>query len=81
MNPTQPKSPREAGANSLARRVLRIEADAVVALADRLGAEVEQAVDLILQRRGRVIVSGIGKSGLIVRKLASTLASTGTPAY
>ncbi|MCC4115073.1 KpsF/GutQ family sugar-phosphate isomerase [Aromatoleum toluclasticum] len=81
MNPPQPKSAREAGAISLARRVLRIEADAVVALADRLGAEFEQAVDLILQRRGRVIVTGIGKSGHIGRKLAATLASTGTPAY
>ncbi|MCK9986709.1 MAG: arabinose-5-phosphate isomerase [Azoarcus sp.] len=81
MNPPQPKSAREAGAIALARRVLRIEADAVVALADRLGAEFEQAVDLILQRRGRVIVTGIGKSGHIGRKLAATLASTGTPAY
>ncbi|AKU10548.1 arabinose-5-phosphate isomerase [Azoarcus sp. CIB] len=81
MNPPLPKSAREAGAVSLARRVLRIEADAVIALADRLGAEFEQAVDLILQRRGRVIVTGIGKSGHIGRKLAATLASTGTPAY
>ena len=81
MNPPQPKSARAAGAIALARRVLRIEADAVVALADRLGAEFEQAVDLILQRRGRVIVTGIGKSGHIGRKLAATLASTGTPAY
>ncbi|WP_407279727.1 KpsF/GutQ family sugar-phosphate isomerase [Aromatoleum evansii] len=81
MNPPQPKSAREAGAIPLARRVLRIEADAIVALADRLGAEFEQAVDLILQRRGRVIVTGIGKSGHIGRKLAATLASTGTPAY
>ncbi|NMG43548.1 KpsF/GutQ family sugar-phosphate isomerase [Aromatoleum toluvorans] len=81
MNPPQPKSAREAGAIALARRVLRIEADAVTALADRLGSEFEQAVDLILQRRGRVIVTGIGKSGHIGRKLAATLASTGTPAY
>ncbi|MBD5801806.1 Arabinose 5-phosphate isomerase KdsD [Azoarcus sp. Aa7] len=81
MNPAQPRSAREAGAISLARRVLRIEADAVVALADRLGTEFEQAVDLILQRSGRVIVTGIGKSGHIGRKLAATLASTGTPAY
>ena len=81
MNPPQPKSAREAGAITLARRVLRIEADAVIALAERLGAEFEQAVDLVLQRRGRVIVTGIGKSGHIGRKLAATLASTGTPAY
>ncbi|NMF89748.1 KpsF/GutQ family sugar-phosphate isomerase [Aromatoleum petrolei] len=81
MNPPQPKSAREAGAIALAQRVLRIEADAVIALAERLGAEFEQAVDLILQRRGRVIVTGIGKSGHIGRKIAATLASTGTPAY
>ena len=65
----------------LARKVLRIEADAVLALADRLGAEFERAVELVLQRRGRVIVTGVGKSGHIARKLAATLASTGTPAY
>lgn len=81
MNPPQPKSAREAGVIALARRVLRIEADAVTALADRLGNEFELAVDLILRRRGRVIVTGIGKSGHIGRKLAATLASTGTPAY
>ncbi|ENO89215.1 KpsF/GutQ family sugar-phosphate isomerase [Thauera linaloolentis] len=72
-----PESPTLA----LARRVLRIEAAAVSALADRLGAEFECAVELILRRRGRVIVTGIGKSGHIARKLAATLASTGTPAY
>ena len=66
---------------ALARRVLRIEADAVAALADRIGAEFEQALDIILKRHGRVIVTGIGKSGHIARKLAATLASTGTPAY
>ena len=66
---------------ALARRVLRIEAAAIAALADRLGAEFERAVELILARRGRVIVTGIGKSGHIARKLAATLASTGTPAY
>ena len=66
---------------ALARRVLRIEAAAISALAERLGSEFERAVELILQRRGRVIVTGIGKSGHIARKLAATLASTGTPAY
>jgi arabinose-5-phosphate isomerase len=65
----------------MARRVLRIEADAVAALADRVGAAFEQAVGLILARHGRVIVTGIGKSGHIARKIAATLASTGTPAY
>jgi len=81
MNPPQPQSARDAGAVAMARRVLRIEAEAVAALADRIGGEFELAVDLILQRHGRVIVTGIGKSGHIGRKLAATLASTGTPAY
>lgn len=65
----------------LARRVLEIEADAVRALADRLGDAFTAAVGLILASRGRVIVSGVGKSGHIGRKFAATLASTGTPAY
>lgn len=66
---------------NMARRVLRIEAEAVNALAERLGPEFEQAVELILACRGRVIVSGIGKSGHIARKIAATMASTGTPAF
>ncbi|NTV10889.1 MAG: KpsF/GutQ family sugar-phosphate isomerase [Zoogloea sp.] len=65
----------------LARQVLRIEAEAVAALADRLDDTFAGAVELILASRGRVIVSGVGKSGHIGRKLAATLASTGTPAY
>jgi arabinose-5-phosphate isomerase len=65
----------------MARRVLRIEADAVAALGQRLDAEFDRAVDLILACRGRVIVSGIGKSGHIARKIAATMASTGTPAF
>ncbi|MGA7986523.1 MAG: KpsF/GutQ family sugar-phosphate isomerase [Burkholderiales bacterium] len=65
----------------LARRVLAIEADAVRALIDRLDERFLAAVSLILDCRGRVVVSGIGKSGHIARKVASTLASTGTPAY
>ena len=65
----------------LARRVLQIEAAAVAALSERIGNEFEQAVELILQHSGRVIVTGIGKTGHIARKLAATLASTGTPAY
>jgi arabinose-5-phosphate isomerase len=65
----------------LARRVLEIEADAVRALIARIDQRFQNAIDLIHGRRGRVIVSGMGKSGHIARKLASTLASTGTPAY
>jgi len=64
----------------LARRVLAIEADAVRALIERVDERFLAAVSLILERRGRVVVSGIGKSGHIARKIASTLASTGTPA-
>ena len=64
----------------LARRVLAIEADAVRALIERIDERFLAAVSLILERRGRVVVSGIGKSGHIARKIASTLSSTGTPA-
>ena len=66
---------------ALARRVLEIEADAVRALIERIDQKFLDAVDLIDQRKGRVVVSGMGKSGHIARKIASTLASTGTPAY
>jgi arabinose-5-phosphate isomerase len=70
-----------AQALELARRVLAIEADAVRALAARLDERFLAAVSLILGCKGRVIVSGIGKSGHIARKIASTMASTGTPAH
>ncbi len=66
---------------ALARQVLHVEADAVRALADRLDASFAAAVALILASRGRVVVSGMGKSGHVARKIAATLASTGTPAY
>jgi arabinose-5-phosphate isomerase len=65
----------------LARRVLAIEADAVRALIARLDERFLAAVSLILACQGRVIVSGIGKSGHVARKIASTMSSTGTPAY
>jgi arabinose-5-phosphate isomerase len=64
-----------------AREVLRIEADAVEALIGRVGADFAHACHLILGCRGRVVVSGMGKSGHVARKLAATLASTGTPAF
>jgi arabinose-5-phosphate isomerase len=66
---------------AMGRQVLEIEAAAVAALARRIGPEFCAAVALILESRGRVVVSGIGKSGHIARKLAATFASTGTPAY
>ncbi|MDF3011322.1 MAG: KpsF/GutQ family protein [Burkholderiales bacterium] len=65
----------------LARQVLEIEAEAVQALAARIDERFLAAVELIHKRSGRVVVSGIGKSGHIARKIASTMASTGTPAY
>jgi arabinose-5-phosphate isomerase len=78
-----PKTKPESGhtALELARRVLAIEAEAVRALIERVDERFLTAVKLILERRGRVVVSGIGKSGHIARKIASTLSSTGTPAY
>lgn len=66
---------------AVARAALRTEANAVLALVDRVGDEFANAVALILESHGRVIVSGVGKTGHIGRKLAATLASTGTPSY
>lgn len=66
---------------AMARRVLRIEGEALRALEARIDDAFFHAVELILANSGRVIVSGIGKSGHIARKIAATLASTGTPAY
>ncbi len=63
----------------LARRVLEIEADAIRKLIDRLDESFERAVDLVSQCKGRVVVTGMGKSGIIGRKIAATLNSTGTP--
>ena len=65
----------------LARHVLRTEATAVLGLIDRLDERFERAVRLLLECRGRVIVTGMGKSGIVCRKIAATLASTGTPAF
>lgn len=65
---------------TVARRVIADEAAGLQALSDGLGEGFEQTVELILNARGRIIVSGIGKSGHIARKIAATLASTGTPA-
>ena len=63
-----------------ARRVLKIEAEAIMALIDRIDDQFERAVELIFAGKGRVVVTGMGKSGLIGKKIAATLASTGTPA-
>jgi arabinose-5-phosphate isomerase len=66
---------------ALARKVLQTEAAAILALVDRLDERFEQAVRLLLECRGRVVVTGMGKSGIICRKIAATLSSTGTPAF
>lgn len=69
---------------SIGENVVRIEAEALGALADRIAgpmaADFQRAVDLIFRCAGRVVVTGMGKSGLIARKIAATLSSTGTPA-
>ncbi len=79
MNATEPVSERNA--LDLAHEVLAIEAKAVEALIARLDEKFTGALELILHCRGRVVVSGMGKSGHIARKIASTMASTGTPAF
>jgi arabinose-5-phosphate isomerase len=66
---------------SLARKVLQTEAAAILALVDRVDDKFSRAVELIRGCQGRVIVTGMGKSGIICRKIAATLASTGTPAF
>ncbi len=69
------------GILDVAKKVLRIEAEAVLALIEKLNSDFEKAVDIIYLSRGRVVVSGMGKSGLVGKKIAATLASTGTPAF
>lgn len=64
----------------VARRVLEVEARAVRDVGERLDGNFSRAVDLLLACRGKVVVSGLGKSGIVCRKIAATLASTGTPA-
>jgi arabinose-5-phosphate isomerase len=66
---------------SLARKVLETEAAAILALVDRLDGGFSDAVRLVRECRGRVILTGMGKSGIICRKIAATLSSTGTPAF
>lgn len=66
---------------AIARKVLQTEAAAILDLIDRLDGRFADAVKLLLDCRGRVIVTGMGKSGIICRKIAATLSSTGTPAF
>lgn len=79
--PISPPDDRTASSLDLARRVLETEAAAILGLVQCLDARFEQAVDVIANCRGRVIVTGMGKSGIICRKIAATLSSTGTPAF
>jgi arabinose-5-phosphate isomerase len=77
----KPQKLHAASTLELARNVLNIEAREIQALAKRLDSGFDAAVSLILQCKGRVVVSGMGKSGHIGNKIAATLASTGTPAF
>ena len=63
------------------RRVLEIEAAAITAMTERIGDDFARAVELIFNIRGKVVVTGMGKSGLIAQKIAATMASTGTPSF
>lgn len=67
--------------NELAKEVLTIEANSILRLKNSIGTEFDKAIDLLFNCKGRVIVTGMGKSGLIGRKIAATLSSTGTPSY
>ena len=73
-------SPSDSSVLTSARRVLQLESEAISQTATRLDARFERAVELIWNCKGRVVVTGLGKSGAIGRKIASTLSSTGTPA-
>jgi len=66
---------------TVARRAIDAAGEAIRLLGEGLGADFEKAVDILLSAKGRVIVSGIGKSGHVARKIAATMASTGTPAH
>jgi arabinose-5-phosphate isomerase len=81
ISPPSPPQNRASASLDLARKVLEIEAAAILGLLECLDHRFEQAVDLVAGCRGRVIVTGMGKSGIIGRKIAATLTSTGTPAF
>jgi arabinose-5-phosphate isomerase len=80
-NSSSPSAKQGGGSLAEGRRVLVIEASAVQALIDRLDEQFNKAVDLLFQCKGKVVVSGMGKSGLVGQKIAATMASTGTPAF
>ena len=64
-----------------AKEVLDIEAKSILRLKDSIGEEFDKAIDILYNCKGRVIVTGMGKSGIIGKKIAATMSSTGTPAY
>jgi arabinose-5-phosphate isomerase len=65
----------------IAKKVLKTEAEAVYALIEKLNSNFEKAVEIVYKSKGRVVVTGMGKSGLVAKKIAATLSSTGTPAF
>ena len=67
--------------NDLAIEVLQIEADSILELKNRINKDFEKAIEILYNCKGRVIVTGMGKSGHIGKKIAATLSSTGTPSY
>jgi arabinose-5-phosphate isomerase len=79
LNPWLTKMKRDSSLIRQAREVLQIEARGILDLVARIGPEFEKTVEMILQSKGKVILTGIGKSGLIGRKITATLNSTGTP--
>ncbi|MET0549184.1 MAG: SIS domain-containing protein, partial [Xanthomonas sp.] len=81
VSPLSPKTPDDAGLVASGRRVVEIEQAALAAVGARIGADFAAACRLILGSRGRVVATGMGKSGHVARKIAATLASTGTPAF
>ncbi|MBB5883354.1 KpsF/GutQ family sugar-phosphate isomerase [Xanthomonas sp. LMG 8992] len=81
VSPLSPATPDDAGLVASGRRVVEIEQAALAAVGARIGTEFAAACRLILGSRGRVVATGMGKSGHVARKIAATLASTGTPAF
>ena len=70
-----------ASMNELAKEVFDIEANSILRLKNNIGEEFDKAIELMYDCKGRVIITGMGKSGLIGKKIAATLTSTGTPSY
>ncbi len=77
----QKKTASTDNALDIAKKVLKTEAEAIYALIEKLNSNFEKAVEIIYKSKGRVVVTGMGKSGLVGKKIAATMASTGTPAF